>query len=200
MCQNMKDIEIQLLTLLNSYGDVIELDWEFDADKVIEQLSALPYQESTGNKAGVNLTHSGDQDNLSLRDGNKHDADQQYTDYLTQCTELVPFFDKWEKLARCRAVRLQEGSFFRLHRDAWRLNPQMRIFIPLNKTDISEWAFIYDKELYQFKPGKAYILNTRKQHGSFSFSNDIYHVLLSVYLTENNLKTVQTMLPNCKDH
>jgi hypothetical protein len=80
------------------------------------------------------------------------------------------------------------------------MNPQMRIFIPLNKTDISEWAFIYDKELYQFKPGKAYILNTRKQHGSFSFSNGIYHVLMSVYLTENNLRTVQTMLPNCKDH
>jgi phosphopantetheinyl transferase len=154
----------------------------------------LPFQDSTGNKAGVNLTHSGDQENLSLRDENKHDVDQQYTDYLNQCTELLPFFDKWEKLARCRAVKLQEGSFFRLHRDAWRMNPQMRIFIPLNKTDISEWAFIYDK------PGKAYILNTRKQHGSFSFSNGIYHVLMSVYLTENNLRTVQTMLPNCKDH
>lgn len=196
----MNDTETKLMLLLSSYGDVIELDYEFDTSAVIEQLSKLPYQYSTGNKAGVNLTHSGDQDNLSLRDANKHDAEQQYTDYFQQTPALHDFFGRWEKLARCRAVKLEEGSYFRLHRDAWRMNPQMRIFIPLNKTDIEEWCFVYDQELYRFKPGRAYILNTRKQHGSFSFSNDIYHVLMSVYLTEANLKTIQSMLPNVKDH
>ena len=32
------------------------------------------------------------------------------------------------RLARCRAVKLEAGSFFTMHRDAFRFNP-IRIFI-----------------------------------------------------------------------
>ena len=95
---------------------------------------------------------------------------------------------------------MNAGSFFSMHRDAYRLNPQIRIFIPLNKTDVSQWNFIYENKRIDFKPGVPYILNTRKQHGSFAMSDDIYHILMSVFLTENNLKTIISMLPNCKEH
>ena len=95
---------------------------------------------------------------------------------------------------------MNAGSFFRLHRDAYRDNPQMRIFIPLNKTDLHEWAFMYNDKLANFKAGKAYILNTRKPHGSFAMVDDIYHILMSVHITEENFKTVTKMLPNCKEH
>jgi hypothetical protein len=119
---------------------------------------------------------------------------------LKKCPQLLPFFDKWEKLARCRAANMNAGSFFKMHRDAHKMRPQMRIFIPLNKTQVHEWNFIYNTERVEFKPGVPYILNTRKQHGSFSFVDGIYHVLMSVYLTESNLKTVMNMLPNCKEY
>ena len=35
----MKDTTT-LLTLLNSYGDIVELDWEFDVDTIITELSS----------------------------------------------------------------------------------------------------------------------------------------------------------------
>jgi len=73
---------------------------------------------------------------------------------------------------------MNAGSFFRLHRDAYRDNPQMRIFIPLNKTDLHEWAFMYNDAMV----------------------DDIYHILMSVHITEENFKTVTKMLPNCKEH
>jgi hypothetical protein len=94
---------------------------------------------------------------------------------------------------------MDAGSYFKMHRDAFKMRPQMRIFIPLNKTAIHEWNFIYDDKRVEFKEGVPYVLNTRKQHGSFAMDNDIYHVLMSVYLTENNLKTIMNMLPNCKE-
>ena len=35
----MNDIQATILTLLNSYGDIVELDWDFDVDNIITQLS-----------------------------------------------------------------------------------------------------------------------------------------------------------------
>lgn len=195
----MNDTETKLFTLLNSYGDIIKLNWNFDSDAIINNLKKEDWSEAPNNKLGLNLTGDNSKD-LGLDSKNKHDVDQSYTQALLNNPELKDFFDKWEKLARCRAAWLNEGSFFRLHRDAWRMNPQMRIFIPLNKTDIHEWTFIYNEERVPFEAGKAYILNTRKQHGSFTMVNGVFHILMSVYLTENNLKAVQSMLPNTKEN
>jgi len=193
----MNDTEIKLLTLLNSYGDVIELDYKFDSHNAIWQLKQGTWEKGTNGKRGMNLT--GPVTGLGLDAKDKHDADQQYNENLTKCDTLLPFFDKFEKLARCRAAHMDAGSYFKMHRDAFKMRPQMRIFIPLNKTAIHEWNFIYDDKRVEFKEGVPYVLNTRKQHGSFAMDNDIYHVLMSVYLTENNLKTVMDMLPNCRE-
>ena len=38
--QEMNDTQATLLTLLNSYGDIVELDWDFDVDNIITQLSS----------------------------------------------------------------------------------------------------------------------------------------------------------------
>jgi len=95
---------------------------------------------------------------------------------------------------------MNKGSFFRLHRDAFRLNDQFRIFIPLNKTTDDEWIFIYDGNVQRFKSGVPYILNTRKTHGSFAMADGIYHILMSVYLNKENVKQIAKMLPNCKEH
>jgi len=194
----MNDTEIKLLTLLNSYGDVIELDYKFDSHNAIWQLKQGTWEKGTNGKRGMNLT--GPVTGLGLDAKDKHDADQQYNENLTKCDTLLPFFDKFEKLARCRAAHMDAGSYFKMHRDAFKMRPQMRIFIPLNKTAIHEWNFIYDDKRVEFKEGVPYVLNTRKQHGSFAMDNDIYHVLMSVYLTENNLKTIMNMLPNCKEY
>ena len=193
----MNDTEIKLLTLLNSYGDVIELDYKFDSHNAIWQLKQGTWEKGTNGKRGMNLT--GPVTGLGLDAKDKHDADQQYNENLTKCDTLLPFFDKFEKLARCRAAHMDAGSYFKMHRDAFKMRPQMRIFIPLNKTAIHEWNFIYDDKRVEFKEGVPYVLNTRKQHGSFAMDNDIYHVLMSVYLTENNLKTVMDMPPNCRE-
>ena len=37
----MNDTQTKILTLLSSYGDIVELDWEFDTETIIKQLSEL---------------------------------------------------------------------------------------------------------------------------------------------------------------
>ena len=46
---------------------------------------------------------------------------------------LSGIFDKWNSLAKCHAVKMDAGTFFRPHGDAYKTTQQMRIFIPLNK-------------------------------------------------------------------
>ena len=194
----MNDIQATLLTLLNSYGDIVELDWDFDVDNIIKQLSSNDNWITAPRVSapqGLSLTGS---NNLDLR--TKDSKEGEYNDNLKSCPSLIEFFDKWNSLAKCHAVKMDAGNFFRLHRDAYKTTQQMRIFIPLNKTELHEWAFIYDKQLAPFKAGKPYLLNTKKQHGSFAFVDDIYHILMGVYINPHNFKVVTNLLPNCRTH
>ena len=137
----MNDINpINLLTLLNSYGDVVELNQKLDSDQVIKELEQLEWEKGPNGKQGINLT--GPEKGLGLEDKNKHDKDQPVNENLLKCPALYDFFKQWSDLARCRAVKLEAGSFFTMHRDAFRFNPQIRIFVPLNKTEIHQWNFL----------------------------------------------------------
>ena len=168
------------LTILNSYGDIVELDYQFDVPSIIDELKSIDkWIDGANNKKGLTLT------------GN---------DNLKKCPSLLDFFQLWNSLAKCHAVNMNSGSFFRLHRDAYKTAQQMRIFIPLNKTELHEYAFIYDKNIVELKAGRAYLLNTKKQHGSFAMVDNIYHILMGIYINPHNFRVVTDLLPNCTDH
>ena len=193
----MNDTQSRILTTLNSYGDIVELDWKFDCNTIIQELSSVDnWIEGENSKRALSLT--GSNNNLELH--TKSDNEGMPNDNLKKCPSLLNFFGQWNSLAKCHAVNMNSGSFFRLHRDAYKTNQQMRIFIPLNKTELHEWAFIYDKDLAPFKAGTPYLLNTKKQHGSFAFVNDIYHILMGVYINPHNFRVVTDLLPNCEDY
>ena len=183
------------LTILNSYGDIVELDYQFDVSSIIDELKSVDkWMDGSNNKKGLTLTGSVDDLELTKRN------DCTINDNLKKCPSLIEFFKLWNSLAKCHAVNMNSGSFFRLHRDAYKTTQQMRIFIPLNKTELHEFAFIYDKNIVELKAGRAYLLNTKKQHGSFAMVDDIYHILMGVYINPHNFKVVTNLLPNCIDH
>ena len=77
----MNDINpINLLTLLNSYGDVVELNQKLDSDQVIKELEQLEWEKGPNGKQGINLT--GPEKGLGLEDKNKHDKDQPVNENL----------------------------------------------------------------------------------------------------------------------
>ena len=50
----MNDINpINLLTLLNSYGDVVELNQKLDSDQVIKELEQLEWEKGPNGKQGT---------------------------------------------------------------------------------------------------------------------------------------------------
>lgn len=191
---------MSLHSILSSYGDIVKLNYKF-TDDAIQELKEIPnWFPGPNGKLAVNLTGPVDQIGLKSSPEIKHLRTQPYNENLNMCPSIRTFFDKWTELARCRAAIMHKGSFFRPHRDAFRLNDQFRIFIPLNKTSDSEWMFFYDSKLTKFESGVPYILNTRKVHGSFAMADDIYHVLMSVFINEHNIKQIAAMLPDCEEN
>jgi len=183
-----------LHSILSSYGDAIELNYKF-SDSALEELRALTTWEDTiNNKQAINF--NGPIDILGTNSSHKHDKGQDYNKNMHDCPTTKEFFDKFDSLAKCRAFKLGKGSYFAPHRDAWRYNEQFRIVVFLNKTEIDKWMFYLEDKFVQFKPGVPYILNTRKVHGSFSFSDDIYHIIMSVFLTKENMDVIMKMIPN----
>ena len=189
---------MSLLSVLNAYGDIVELDYVFD-EKSIDELKQLEYIDAPNGKRACNLTGPMDDIGLTSPPEVKHARGQEYNDNLLKCPSILDFFDKWTELARCRVAIMDAGSYFRPHRDAYRMNEQFRIFIPLNKTGDDEWTFIYDGEVARFKERRPYILNTRKIHGSFAMEDGCYHILMSIFLNKKNLKTIGELIPKGKE-
>jgi hypothetical protein len=190
---------INMHSIIMAYGDVVELDYKFPDSAVDELRQLTDWEPAHTGKSGINLT--GPLGPIGLTDDKKvkHERNQEYNENLLACPSLIPFFDKFTELTRCRAVRMDEGSFFRPHRDAYGFNDRFRIFIPLNKTESHEYTFLYDDKVCRVKAGVPYILNTRKVHASFAMTGDIYHVIISLQLNEHNLKAIAKLLPNCDE-
>lgn len=185
-----------LHSILNSYGDQIELDYKFDTKETIQELKTLDtWQEVINNKSAINF--NGPIDNL-MKD--KHSSDQEYNNNLYSCPSIKKFFDHFPDLAKCRAFKLDKGSYFAPHRDAWRYNEQFRIVVFLNKTEKEDFMFYLEDKFVYFKPGVPYILNTRKVHGSFCMSDDVYHIVMSLFLTKENMDAVMKLLPHINEH
>lgn len=191
---------MSLHSILSSYGDIVKLNYKFEQQTIDELKTVSNWITGPNNKTAINLTGPIEDLGLDAPPEIKHARNQPYNTNLETCPSIKLFFDKWTELARCRAVTMKKGSFFRPHRDAYRLNDQFRIFIPLNKTKDKDWMFFYDGKLARFEAGVPYILNTRKTHGSFAMADDIYHIIMSLYLNEQNLKQIAKMLPDCEEN
>ena len=48
---------IKTTTILNSYGDIVELDWKFDSDTIIQELKSVDnWIDGSNHKKGLPLT------------------------------------------------------------------------------------------------------------------------------------------------
>ena len=74
--QKMNDTQSRLLTILNSYGDIVELDWKFDSDTIIQELKSVDnWIDGSNHKKGLPLTGSPEQLDLTSKDDREGEAE-----------------------------------------------------------------------------------------------------------------------------
>lgn len=173
------------MSLLDRYEDILELKYKIDTTKALSEVSKITNWKTEKTRLYIDLIGNPDQQ-YTGRDA----EDCSLNDVAKQCPEISKFIAQFPSVYKARVQKLNSGSFFEPHRDHFRGGKLLRVFLALNNTDLEKYAFFYDGKIFTFKPGTAYIINTAKVHGSMSFADNTYHLLLSVANDEATVKSI----------
>lgn len=173
---------------LDRYEDILELKYNIDTTRALEEVSKITDWKTEKSRLYVDLIGDPEQNYTG-----KDVEDNELNDIARQCPTVSAFIQQFPSVYKARVQKLNSGSFFEPHRDHFRGGKLLRVFLALNNTELEQYTFFYDGKLFEFKPGTAYIINTAKVHGSMSFKDSTYHLLLSV---TNDDVTVKTIIDN----
>lgn len=173
---------------LFQYEDIIELNLAINADKAIAELREIENWKSQKTRKYIDLLGDVDQSYKTLS-GNSVP-----NEVLEQCPTIKDFVLKFPDAHKARVQRMDTGSFFEPHRDHFQGGKRFRVFCALNNTEMENYVFFHNGKIFEFKPGVAYIINTARVHGSMSFADETYHLLLSVDDTADSSAFVQNKM------
>lgn len=207
--------KFELLNTIHAYGNVLPLKFWMSPQVVRGELEKFngdwkPYNSAKGDfkRWGLSITSkdgglTGDPDLTSLLEYN--------TKFKTQLTEMsfkvptpvyenvpeiLPLLETFSPfLGRSHFLKFGVGGFFPYHRDGGVLAPSsFRIFVPLHCHSMTDFVFLYRREVLNLEPGRAYFINTMVEHAVFSFHPESVHLVLNVDVTEGSVKTLLSNL------
>jgi hypothetical protein len=190
--------------LVTNFGDVIELqDPNFNLAQMKQVLSESEHWKHYNprkpeiKRFGLSVTsanggYSGIPDLDSLREFNMLNLTKftekdfsRRTPIANELTGLSEFLDIWSPaLGRTHFLKLDKGGFFPPHRDNGLTLPASvaRIIVPINWNHRTS-VWIQDGKILDLREGKAYFVNTSKEHSLFSFADDTILLVLNVVAT-----------------
>lgn len=171
--------------ILDRYGDIVELDYSLNTEQAIRELRALDATWKL-EKSRTYIDFIGD----PFRDYKIKDEVKELNSLADDCPTIKDYIKLFPDVHKARVQRMDTGSFFEPHRDHFQGGERFRVFMALNNVELQKYAFFYDGSIYTFKAGVPYIINTAKVHGSMSFADETYHLLLSVNRTDEAIKAV----------
>jgi hypothetical protein len=205
----MTNEEIARACLYNSLanlGDAVKLKWKFDPYEVERQVEQFkdnwcPYnvkKDTVNNRWGLPVTsHSGDVlDNYHLNSFGymqKYHSVQMKEENFTTPTQvynaipgiknLVDIFNP--DIGRVHLLRIDKGGFFPPHRDFHGVAPEyFRLLIVFGRCSPENYVQMIDGKAVYPESGWAYFINFQKDHSVFSFSDNLYSLILTVKLNE----------------
>ena len=196
--------------LVSNFGDIIELDfvWKLEEpEKLIAHPGWKPYnpRKDGYNRFGLSVTSadggfSGIPDLDSLREYNKINRTQFTEASFDKRTSIVSQYPDLERIlnlfgsdcGRCHFLRLDRGGFFPPHRDNGTSLPSktFRIIVPLYNFGKHHVKWIQEDRVLNLETGKAYFVNTTKEHSVFSFVDNSIMFVMNIMVSENSIQKV----------
>ena len=95
-------------------------------------------------------------------------------------------------VGRSHFLKIPPGGFFPPHRDFKSTDlHSFRIIVPMKNMEYPKFTFMLEDKVLPWKNGKAYFLNTAKQHHLFNAgSEDAYMIVLNVQTNEETVMSV----------
>jgi len=201
----------QLWNNLTNLGKYTKLNLKINEEEVLAKLDKFkdnwcPYnriKDPDNNRWGLPVTsHSGDvMDNCHLNSFSYmhtyHDKLLSESDFTTPTAVYyeIPEFKKLVDLfapdiGRVHLLRVDTGGFFPPHRDfqdrSWNaFSPEyFRIICVFGNCSKNDYFHILDNQLCYTDRAVVYFVNFQLTHGMFSFTNNLYNLILTVKLTQ----------------
>lgn len=202
---------------LVNLGSYVKTKWYINHHSVEQQLEQFkdkwcPYnvkKDSYNNRWGLPITsHSGDimdnyhlnsfgymqkYHNIEMKEENFNIPTEVYHS-ISEIKNLVDIFSP--DIGRVHLLRVDKGGFFPPHRDFHGVSPEyFRLLVVFGRCNPENYVQMIDgKPLYP-EAGWVYFMNTQLDHSVFSFSNNLYCLVLTVKLNErtHNLIMKNTM-------
>jgi hypothetical protein len=207
--------EIERATLWSSLvhlGNFVKTKWVFDPSSVEQQLAQFedswcPYnvkKDTHNNRWGLPVTsHTGDVfDNYHLNSfgymQKYHDIEMKEENFKTptQVYHAIPEIKKLvdvfaPDIGRVHFLRIDQGGFFPPHRDFQGISPEyFRLLTVFGRCSPENYVQIVDGNLIYPEAGWTYFVNTQLDHSVFSFSDNLYALILTVKLNERTHKLI----------
>lgn len=193
-------------------GSYVKTKWRIDPLLVEEQLRQFddnwcPYnakKDISNNRWGLPVTsRSGDvMDNMHLNSfgymQEYHNEKFSESDFTTptQVYHAIPEIKKLvdtfsPDIGRVHLLRVDRGGFFPPHRDFATIAPEyFRLLTVFGRCSPENYAQIVDGRLVYPESGWTYFVNTQLDHSVFSFSDNLYCLILTVKLNERTTNLI----------
>ena len=205
----MTNEELERSALWNSLvnlGSYVKTKWKIDPYAVEAKLEKFkenwcPYnakKDTVNNRWGLPVTsHTGDvMDNYHLNSfgymQKYHDIEMKEENFITptevyhsisEIKNLVDVF--YPDIGRVHILRVDKGGFFPPHRDFRGVSPEyFRLLAVFGKCSPDNYVQMFDGKPVYPEPGWVYFSNTQLEHSVFSFSDNLFCLVLTVKLNE----------------
>jgi hypothetical protein len=213
--------ELERSALWNSLinlGNFVKTKWHFDPASVEQQLKQFdnnwcPYnakKDTVNNRWGLPVTsHTGDvMDNYHLNSfgymQQYHDIEMKEENFTTptavyhaipEVKKLVDVFSP--DIGRVHFLRIDKGGFFPPHRDFQGVSPEyFRLLTVFGRCSPENYVQMVDGCPLYPEAGWTYFMNTQLDHSVFSFSNNLYALILTVKLNERTQRLIMSNTMN----
>lgn len=184
---------------LLSYGNVIQLKYNLDCNKLLEEIGGFEFglynpRKKNNPRYGLSITSlDGSLNGIDLdslidayeKTGQVYDemSFRTLTEVYEKSSELKKVIDPFKKfLGRTHFLRFSKGGHFPPHRDdrGSESQPDFRIIVPIKYTNPPDSYYVFDGEIVNLNYGYAYFMNTNLEHSFFSFNNESTMIVMNV--------------------
>lgn len=193
---------------LLSFGDVIELTTQIDPHKLLREIEHHTWSQynprKENNRFGLSITSSdGTLNNIDLDSLYEYNNENNtnYTE-LSFKEKTQVYYDSEEiqkiikpfknQLCRTHLINIKRNGSFPPHRDWRHIDKQesFRILVPIKHCNPTDMYFMYEDKPLRFEHGRAYFINTNRNHSVFSFSDDALFMVMNIEINHTSINTV----------
>ena len=195
--------------IIAQYGDHSQMDVFVEPEKIVDytenNFEYVRYNPRKDiNRWGLSVTSldgglSGIPDLDSLLEYNKENGTayserdfKTFTDVYNNSPEIQEIIEPWkDHIFRTHFLKFGPGGFFPPHRDFHGTSPEyFRLLVVFGRCSPENYVQMLDGQPRYPEAGYVYFTNFQLDHSVFSFSNNLYSLILTVKLNERTQKLI----------